>query len=60
MTIFDDFYFLPCGSNSHYGFSPNIAILQVTPIGHHYGYIHSTHTRDASCHVLCFVHNLND
>ena len=38
MTIFDDFYFLPYGSGSHYGFSPNTAILQVAPVGHHYGY----------------------
>ena len=59
MTIFDDFYFLPYGSGSNYGFSPNIAILRVAPVGHHYGYW-STHTRDASCQVLCFVHNLND
>ena len=38
MTIFDDFYFLPNGSGSHYGFPPNIAILQVAPVGHDYGY----------------------
>ena len=46
MIIFDDFYFLP------YGFSPNIAILQVAPAGHHYGYW-SRHTRDASCQEFC-------
>ena len=38
MTIFDDFYFVPHGSGSHCGFSPNIAILPVAAVGHHYGY----------------------
>ena len=38
MTIFDDVDILPYGSDSHYGFSPNIAILWVGPVGHHYGY----------------------